>query len=174
MNFDLDESLDLLARTPAVIDRLLRGLPVEWTSANEGSDTWSAIDVVGHLIFGEETDWVPRARIILAQGAHTSFQPFDRIAMFERFAGWPLARLLDRFAELRRENLELVRSWQLSDAQLDLTGLHPEFGSVTLRQLLATWVVHDLTHLAQIVRVLANRYRDDVGPWRAYLSVLDR
>ena len=172
--FALDDAVALLARTPATLDALLRGLPEWWTRANEGDSTWSAFDVVGHLIHGEETDWVPRARIILEHGDTRSFEPFDRFAQLSRFAGWPLGQLLDRFAELRQANLEIVRSWRLTDTQLALPGRHPELGSVNLRELLATWAVHDLNHIAQIARVMAKRYTEEVGPWRAYLSILNR
>lgn len=174
MNFSLRESLDLLARTPAVLDALLRGTSSGWYAVNEGPGTWSAIDVVGHLIHGEETDWVPRARIILLHGDRQAFEPFDRFAQVDRFAGWPLARLLDRFAELRKANIETVRDWQLTDRQLALPGRHPELGAVTLQQLLATWTVHDLDHIGQIARVMARRNTEEVGVWRAYLSILNR
>ena len=174
MSFDLSETLDILGRTPAVLDALLRGSSGSWHALDEGPDTWSAIDVVGHLIHGEETDWVPRARIILEQGEARPFEPFDRLAQFDRFADWSLDQLLDRFAELRQVNLEVVRGWRLTDAQLELPGRHPELGPVTLRQLLATWAVHDLNHLGQIARVMAKRYTDEVGPWRAYLAILNR
>jgi hypothetical protein len=174
VSLDLGETLDLLARTPTVLDTLLRGTSASWHAVNEGPDTWSAYDVVGHLIHAEETDWVPRARIILEEGEARPFEPFDRFAQLNRFAGWPLAQLLDRFAEIRRANLGLVRGWNLTEAQLDLPGRHPELGPVTLRQLLATWAVHDLNHLAQVARVMAKRYTDAVGPWRAYLSILNR
>ena len=174
MAFELAETLDLLERTPPVLADLLRGTSSSWHAVAEGPDTWSAFDVVGHLIHGEETDWVPRARIILKHGDTKPFEPFDRFAMLTRFAGWPLERLLDRFAELRRENLAIVRAWNLTEAQLALPGRHPELGAVDLRQLLATWAVHDLDHLAQISRVMAKRYAAEVGPWRAYLSVLHR
>jgi hypothetical protein len=173
VSFDLSETLDVLARTPPVLDSLLRGTGPSWHAVNEGPDTWSAFDVVGHLIHGEETDWVPRARIILEHGAARPFEPFDRFAQFRRFAGWSLDRLLDRFAELRQVNLETVRGWRLTDEQLALPGRHPELGPVTLRQLLATWAVHDLNHLGQIARVMAKRYADEVGPWRAYLRILN-
>jgi hypothetical protein len=172
--FDLPETLDILERTPAVVGALLRGTSASWHDVDEGPDTWSALDVVGHLIHGEETDWVPRARIILEHGESRPFEPFDRFAQLDRFAGWPLDRLLDRFTELRRANLETVRSWRLTGAQLALPGRHPELGAVDLRQLLATWAVHDLNHIAQIARVLAKRYTDDVGVWRAYLAILNR
>ena len=170
--FDLSETLDLLARTPAVLDALLRGTSGSWHAVNEGPETWSAWDVAGHLIHGEETDWVPRARIILVHGEARPFEPFDRFAQAHRFSGWPLDRLLDRFAELRRENLDTIRSWHLTDAQLALPGRHPELGLVTLRQLLATWAVHDLNHIAQVARVMAKQHTEEVGPWQAYLSIL--
>lgn len=174
MTFDLPQTLDLLERTPAVLDSLLRGTSPAWHAVDEGPDTWSAFDVVGHLVHGEETDWVPRARIILEHGEARPFEPFDRFAQLTRFAGWSLDDLLDRFAELRHESLETVRGWRLTGEQLDLPGRHPELGPVTLRQLLATWAVHDLNHLAQISRVMAKRYAEEVGPWRAYLSILNR
>jgi uncharacterized damage-inducible protein DinB len=174
MSFDLSESLDILGRTPRVLDSLLRDTSASWHDTDEGHGTWSAVGVVGHLIHGEETDWVPRARIILEHGESRPFEPFDRFAQETRFAGWSLDHLLDRFAELRHANLEIVRSWRLTEAQLALPGRHPELGPVTLRQLLATWAVHDLNHIAQISRVLAKRHAQDVGPWREYLSILNR
>jgi hypothetical protein len=174
MSFDLPETLDILERTPAVVNTLLRGTSASWHDTDEGPDTWSAVDVVGHLIYGEETDWVPRARIILEHGEDRPFEPFDRFAQSTRFAGWPLDQLLDRFAELRQANLEIVRSWRLTEARLELRGRHPELGSVDLRQLLATWAAHDLNHIAQIARVMAKRYTHEVGAWRAYLSILNR
>lgn len=173
-SFELAETLDLLARTPSVLDALLRDNGTGWHSIDEGPDTWSAFDVVGHLIHGEETDWIPRARIILEHGETRAFDPFDRFAQFQLSAGKSLEQLLDRFAALREENLEILRGWNLSLAQLALTGRHPALGTVTLRQLLATWAVHDLNHLAQISRVMAKRYGDEVGAWRQYLSVLNR
>jgi hypothetical protein len=174
VSFDLPETLDILGRAPTVVDALLRGTSASWHDSNEGPGTWSALDVVGHLIYGEETDWVPRAQLILEHGEDRPFEPFDRFAQLSRFAGWPLDQLLDRFAELREANLEIVRSWQLTEAELALPGRHPELGSVDLRQLLATWAVHDLNHIAQIARVLAKRYTQEVGAWRAYLSILNR
>jgi hypothetical protein len=174
VSFDLAETLDLLERTPAVLDALLRGSSPAWHALDEGPETWSAIDVVGHLIHGEETDWIPRARIVLEHGDGVPFESFDRFAQATRFAGWPLDRLLDRFAESRRANLGIVRGWQLTVEQLDLPGRHPALGAVTLRQLLATWAAHDLNHLGQIARVMAKRHLVEVGPWRAYLSILER
>lgn len=174
MDFQLDETLDVLERTPTVLTGLLGGLGDGWTSIDEGPETWSAFDIVGHLVHGEETDWVPRARILLEHGEEKPFEPFDRFAQLERFGGWPIERLLERFAELRRSNLEAVRGWRLTEDQLSLRGRHPELGSVTLRQLLATWAVHDLNHIVQISRVMAKRYAEEVGVWREYLSILNR
>ncbi len=173
MTFNLSEAFGRLERTPRTLDALVRDTPLAWHTRNEGPETWSAWDVVGHLIHGEETDWVPRARILLEHGRDQPFEPFDRFAQFERFAGVPLGALLDRFAARRAANLEIVRGWNLSESDLDREGLHPELGTVTLRQLLATWVVHDLGHIAQIARVLAKGYREEVGAWRAYLSILE-
>jgi hypothetical protein len=174
VSFDLSETLDILERTPAVVDNLLRGTSASWHLSNEGPDTWNAFEVVGHLLYSEETDWVPRARLILEHGEDRPFEPFDRFAQLTRFAGESLGSLLDGFARLRRANLETVRSWRLTEAQLALPGRHPELGAVTLRQLLAAWAVHDLNHIAQIARVMAKRYTQEVGVWRAYLSVLNR
>ena len=174
MNFDLDVGSAVLERTPAVLRAMLAGLPAEWITRNEGPDTWSPYDVVGHLIHGERTDWIPRARIILAQGADRRFTTFDRFAQFRESEGKSLGTLLDEFASLRAENLAAIASWHLTEAQLTLRGEHPELGAVTLAQLLATWVAHDLGHIAQIARVMAKQYRDSVGPWRAYLPVMDR
>jgi hypothetical protein len=172
MKFDLDLSFDVLARTPATLQALLGGLPEAWVRGVEGPDTFSPFDVVGHLIDGEETDWVPRARIILARGPDLHFEPYDRFRHRTRNVNRPLKSLLEEFAELRAANLELVRSWELTQADLDLPGIHPTFGRVSLRQLLATWVVHDLGHVAQIARVMAKQYRNAVGPWVPFLPVL--
>jgi hypothetical protein len=173
-DFDLTDAIAVLERTPAALHALLSGLPEVWTESNEGPDTFSAFDNVGHLIHGERTDWIPRARIILAQDGNRSFEPFDRFAQEKESKGKSLTQLLDEFARLRIENLETLRSWNLSEQQLALEGRHPALGRVTLRQLLATWVAHDLGHIAQSSRVMAKRYRDAVGPWRAYLPILDR
>jgi uncharacterized damage-inducible protein DinB len=172
MIFDLPQSLDILGRTPAAVDSLLRGTDASWHKANEGPDTWSPYDVVGHLIHADETDWIPRARIILEHGDAQPFEPFDRFGQLTRFADQPLGQLLDRFTEVRRASLETVRGWRLTEAQLALPGRHPELGPVRLKELLATWVVHDFNHLAQISRVMAKQYTDEVGVWRAYLSIL--
>jgi hypothetical protein len=174
MDFDLSAGVAILERTPHTLRAMLAGLPPAWTGANEGPETWSPYDIVGHLIHGERTDWMGRARIILAQGDDRRFAPFDRFAQFRESQGRSLAELLDEFARLRAENLATLAGWRLTGAQLALKGEHPEFGAVTLRQLLATWVAHDLGHVAQTARVMAKQYRDAVGPWRAYLPVLDR
>jgi len=170
--FVLDEAIDILTRTPAVVGAMLRGLPEHWTGAHEGGDTWSPFDIVGHLIHGEEADWLARARIILEYGESKPFTPFDRQAQFEAPKGKTLPDLLDRFATLRAERLRELADMHLTDADLDRRGQHPVFTTVTLRQLLATWVAHDFDHIVQIARVLATQYSDEVGPWRAYLRVI--
>jgi len=170
--FVLEEAVAILARTPASLDALLRGLPDGWIAAHEGGDTWSPFDVVGHLIHGERTDWVPRARIILEHGEAPVFDLFDRLAQFEVSKGQTMASLLDEFATLRRENLRELAALGVTAADLDRRGRHPELGVVTLRQHLATWVAHDLDHVTQISRVLARQYSDEVGPWRAFLRII--
>ncbi len=174
MDFDLSNGIAVLERTPATLRAMLSDLPSKWIDATEGPETWSPYDIVGHLIHGERTDWIPRARIILAQGSERRFTPFDRVAMFEESKGKSLANLLAEFEDLRAENLRTLNGWHLTDEQLVLEGEHPELGTVSLRQLLATWVGHDLGHIAQTARVMAKQYRDAVGPWRAYLPVMDR
>ncbi|MDQ3519153.1 MAG: DinB family protein [Gemmatimonadota bacterium] len=174
MSFQLADGIAVLERTPATFRALLTGLPDGWTATNEGPETFSPYDNVGHLIHGERTDWIPRARIILAQSANRRFEPYDRFAQVRESQGKSLAELLDEFARLRVENLATLRGWTLSDRELALEGEHPELGAVTLCQLLAAWVAHDLGHLAQTARVMAKQYREAVGPWRVYLPVLDR
>lgn len=172
MNFDLELSIQALARTPGALQALLDGLSDPWTRGVEGPDTFSAFDVVGHLIDGEETDWVPRARIILARGPTPLFEPYDRFRHRARNVGRTLRSLLDEFDQLRGDNLVLLRSWDLDTAALELPGIHPRLGRVTLRQLLAAWVVHDFGHLAQVARVMAKQLRQEVGPWEPFLPVL--
>ena len=174
MRFNLSDALEVLERTPATFRALLDGMPDVWTSPNEGPDTFSAFDNVGHLIHGERPDWIPRARIILAQGPSRAFEPYDRFAQAHESEGKSLTTLLDEFALLRAANVAVLRGWQLTPDHLALTGEHPALGVVTLEQLLATWVGHDLGHLAQTARVMAKQYRHAVGPWRAYLPVMDR
>lgn len=172
--FDLAEAEAVLERTPGAVRALLSGLPEPWIVANEGPQTFTAFDNVGHLIHGERADWIARAQIILAQRENRRFEPYDRFAQDRESAGKSLAQLLDEFTELRAANLATLRGWKLEPRHFALEGEHPAFGRVTLAQLLATWVVHDLGHIAQISRVMAKRYRDDVGPWREYLPILDR
>ena len=161
----------VLKRTPASLRALLDGLPDTWVRATEGEGTWSPYDVIGHLIHGERTDWIPRARHILA-GETRAFEPFDRTAQFRESKGRSLAELLTTFAELRRQNVAVLLGMNLSDGDLDRRGLHPELGEVTLGQLLATWVVHDLDHVTQVARTMAKAYTEATGPWIDYLSVL--
>lgn len=172
MEFSLELSIDVLRRTPATLEALLGGVNAVWERGTEGPDTFSPFDVVGHLIDGEETDWIPRARIILARGSDRRFEPYDRFRHRARNAGRTLESLLAELGKLRAANVELLRSWKLTDAELDLEGEHPSLGPVRLRQLLAAWVVHDLGHVAQIARVMAKQYRSEVGPWVPYLPVL--
>jgi hypothetical protein len=171
-SFVMEEAVAILSRTAATLDALLRGLPDGWIVAHEGGDTWSPFDVIGHLIHGERTDWLPRVRIILEHGEARAFNKFDRFAQFAVSEGRTLASLLDEFATLREERLRELATLRLTDADLDRRGRHPELGVVTLRQLLATWVAHDLDHVVQISRVLARQYSDEVGPWRAYLRIV--
>jgi hypothetical protein len=170
--FSLPEATALLARTPATLDALLRGLPDIWVHSNEGKDTWSPFDIVGHLIVGERTDWVPRMRIILENGEARPFDRFDRFAQSKASQGKSLEQLLDDFASLRRENLATLQTLNLQPEDLTRRGRHPALGVVTLSQLLATWTAHDLTHLHQLSRVMAHQYRDAVGPWTIYLGVM--
>lgn len=172
MEQDLRHTVALLTRTPAALDALLRDLPDAWTSHNEGADSWSAYDVVGHLIHGERTDWMPRAKRILEFGESRAFDPFNREAQFHDSAGPSLIQRLDEFARLRAGNLNELRSLNLCGEDFARCGRHPALGIVTLSQLLATWAAHDLSHLHQISRILAHQYREAVGPWSAYLGVL--
>jgi hypothetical protein len=172
VDFNLDDAIAVLETTPPTLSTLLSGLTPVWVLASEGEGTWSPFDVLGHLIHGERTDWIPRTRHILA-GVARPFEPFDRPAMLAESRGKGLDELLETFAELRAENLVELRAMGLTLAELERTGRHPELGAVTLRQLLATWVVHDLDHVGQIARVMAKVYADEVGPWRAYVSILN-
>jgi hypothetical protein len=174
MHFNLHNAIEILDRTPAVLTSLLDGLSYDWTSPNEGPDTWSAYDIVGHLIHGEKTDWIPRARIILSDLPDKTFEAFDRFAMFRDSAGKTLEQLLMDFENLRTINLGILQSFNLDEKDMERTGIHPTFGEVTMRQLLATWVVHDLNHLGQIARVMARQYKSEVGPWHAFLGILQK
>jgi hypothetical protein len=169
---DLEQTISLLARTPATLDALLRGLPEFWTRCNEGQGTWSAYDVVGHLIHGERTDWIPRAMRILESGESVPFDPFDRLAQTRESDGKTLDQLLDEFAHARQESIAALRALNITSSDLGLRGRHPALGVVTLSELLSTWAAHDLTHLHQISRIMAHQYREAVGPWTAFLGVL--
>ena len=170
--FVMEEAVAILERTPAVLDAMLRGLPDGWIAAHEGGETWSPFDVIGHLIEGERTDWLGRIRIILEHGDSRAFDSFDRLAQFAESERATLAARLDEFASLRRESLDALERMRLTDADLDREGRHPELGAVTMRNLLATWVAHDLDHVSQIARVIAGQYADEVGPWRKYLRII--
>ena len=174
MTFDLKTGMQVLERTPGTLHAMLDGLAPDWLDGTEGLDTWSPFIIVAHLIQAERTNWIPRAQIILEQDGDRRFRPFDRLPDAHANRTRSIRELLSEFAQVRGESLATLREWRLTDAQLAFAGEHPEFGAVTLRQLLATWVAHDLAHIAQISRVMAKQYREAVGPWRAYLSVMDR
>ncbi|MBA3694595.1 MAG: DinB family protein [Acidobacteria bacterium] len=171
MKFQIEQAVEILRQTPEALNSLLGNLSDDWTE-KEDSENWNPFDIVGHFIHGEETDWIPRAEMILAQGENRTFPPFDRFAQFEKSEGKSLSQLLETFAGLRKENLEKLQQMSLTDEQLKLKGIHPELGEVNLEQLLSTWVVHDLTHIRQIVIVLAKKYSENVGVWKEYLSIL--
>lgn len=172
MRFQISEAVEVLERTPAVMDALLRGKSSVWLNCRMDAAAFSPIDVLGHLIFGEMTDWIPRTLIILESQKSRPFDPFDRYGFAPIIQGKSIDELLGQFAELRGKSLEALHSLALDDEKLDLPGMHPELGEVTLRELLASWVVHDLGHIAQLMRIMANEYRDEVGPWRAYVSII--
>lgn len=171
MHFDIQQAIQVLERTPLVVETMLYGLDGEWTMNNEGGETWSPYDIVGHYIHGEKTDWIPRIEIILGEG-NKNFEVFDRFAQFASSKGKTINQLLDEFKLLRKGNLEKLKSIELTNDVLNRTGIHPAFGPVTLKQLLAAWVVHDLTHIHQLSRVMAKQYEQEVGPWTAYMGVL--
>jgi hypothetical protein len=172
MEHKLEDTISLLSRTPAALDALLRDLPETWTLRNEGENTWTVFDVVGHLVHGERTDWMSRARMILQFGESRTFEPFDRLGQVRESQSKSLGQLLDEFARLRSENLSELRALNLRQEDLELRGRHPVFGVVSLSELLATWATHDLTHLHQISRIMAHQHRAAVGPWSVYLGVL--
>ncbi|MEP7228705.1 MAG: DinB family protein [Ginsengibacter sp.] len=172
MDSSLEKSIEILERTPDVLNTLLKDISAEWTLNNEGGDTWSVYDIVGHLIYGEKTDWIPRAEIILSENNDKKFEPYDRFAQFKESKGKSLQQLLDDFVKLRSKNMEQLLSKRLTNKDLEKRGIHPAFGKVTLSQLLATWAVHDLNHISQIARVMAKQYKEAVGPWVEYLGIL--
>ncbi|MFM6926161.1 MAG: DinB family protein [Ferruginibacter sp.] len=173
MKYSLARSYEILDRTPAVLQALLDSLPDDWVMPNEGPDTFSPYDVVGHLIHGEKTDWVPRIKKVLEFGNIQAFDKYDRFAQYELSKGKTLQQLLDEFTALRKENMVWFKSLNLSETDLDKTGMHPVLGEVTLRNLLATWVVHDLTHISQVTRVMAKQYKTEMGPWPQFFRILD-
>ena len=173
MKFELVRGIEILSQTPYTLQRMLDGLSPEWTASSGDRDAWAPYDVIGHLIHADETDWIPRAELILKQEEGATFASFDRLAQFDRSKGRSLSDLLTEFIHLRSGNLERLGRMQLTDEQLGLRSLHPSLGEVTLKQLLATWVVHDLNHIRQIATYMAKKYQDEVGPWSAYLAILD-
>ena len=172
MNFDLAKSIEILERTPEVLIVMLQNIADDWTSNNEGLKTWNVYDIIGHLIEGEKTDWIPRMEIVLSDKQDKTFEPFDRFAQFEISKGKSLKELLEEFKGLRKKNLEHLRSKKLTTKDYEKKGIHPTFGEVTLSQLLSTWTVHDLNHIAQISRVMAKQYKVEVGPWIKFLKIL--
>jgi hypothetical protein len=172
MKFNLDRSIEILEQTPLVLETMLRGISEEWIVSNEGPETWSPYDIVGHYLHGEKTDWIARLEIILSNKSVKLFEPFDRFAQFGDSKGKSIQQLLDEFKSIRKENVEKLRSKCLTDKHLDMKGVHPAFGEVTVAQLLATWVVHDLNHIAQMSRVMSKQYKAEVGPWIEYLRIL--
>lgn len=172
MTFNLSDSIVLLSRTPLILRSLLDGLPDPWVNNNDGGHTWSPYDIVGHLIHGEKTDWIPRARIILSDQKDKTFVPFDRFAQNEESKGKSIEQLLSEFSKLRAENVEELKAMNITSEKLKMTGIHPELGVATLAQLLATWTAHDLNHIRQMTRVMARNYKEEAGPWRAYMSIL--
>lgn len=174
MKFDLAKSIEILERTPLIIESMLKGISDDWTNKNEGLGTWSVHDIVGHLLHGEKTDWIVRTEIILSESANKKFIPFDRFAQFRVNKGKSLQMLILDFKTLRKKNLLKLQLMKIKTADLSKQGIHPDFGRVTLKQLLSTWVVHDLNHITQIARVMSKHYKDEVGPWSEYLPILDR
>lgn len=171
MNFNLSDAIAILKRTPTVLNSLLNGLSLRWTEANEGENTWSPYDIVGHLIHGEKTDWIPRTKIILGDNDNKTFIPFDRFAQFRESQGKNMETLLQEFSDLREENINYITSLNLTENDLHKEGIHPDFGVVTLKQLLSTWTVHDLNHISQTCRVMAKQYKGETGPWVDYLGI---
>ncbi len=173
INFNLKEAIEILERTPAVLISLLSGLSDRWIYNNEGDESWNPYDIIGHLIHGEKKDWIPRSKIILDYGEDKPFEPFDRLAQFKDSEGKTLNDLLEEFAKLRNENIDMLNKLNLNENDFNKKGVHPEFGKVILKQLLSTWVVHDLSHIRQISRVMAKQYKKEIGPWRIYLPVIN-
>jgi len=173
MNFDLNQTISVLEKTPLVYKQLLGSLSQEWTHKNEGKDTWSPYDVLGHLVHGEKTDWMPRLEIILSDSENKTFEPYDRFAQIEMSKGKSLGDLLDEFEVLRKRNLRNLKSKFLTSQDMSKEGIHPELGPITLKNMLSAWVVHDLGHIAQVSRVMAKQYKDEIGPWTQYLTIVN-
>jgi DinB superfamily len=173
MKFSVEKSIEILGKTPGVLKSLLSGLSEEWVTGNEGPDTFSPYDVIGHLIHGEKTDWAERAKIILEFGTAKPFTPWDRVAQYKESEGKSLNQLLDEFEQVRKENIQWLSSVTLTEIDLEKKGIHPVLGEVTLKHLLATWVVHDLTHIAQVTRVMAKQYKEEMGPWPEFFRILN-
>ncbi len=173
MKYDVEKAISILERTPLVLKTLLKGLDTDWTHTNEGEDTWSPYDVIGHLIHGENTDWIPRTHIIMSNQTNKTFEPYDRFAQFTNNKGESLTTLLNTFTELREKNIRVLRNFEINSKDLEKKGIHPELGEVTLENLLAAWVVHDLGHITQVSRTMAKQYKNEVGPWPQYLAVLN-
>ena len=172
MNFDLNKSIEILKRTPEVYSALFNNSKHNWDKINEGVDTWSGYNIIGHLIHGEKTDWIPRAEIILSNKDDKTFEPYNRFAQEELYSSQTTDVLLDEFKALRNQNIEKLISWNLSESDLDKKGIHPDLGIVTLRQLISTWTIHDIAHLNQVSRVIVKHYAEDVGPWKKYIKLL--
>lgn len=174
MNFTLEEAIELLEKTPHTLETLLVGLSEGWVECREGEGTWNALEIIDHLIKGEKTNWIPRLQMMLEDGENHPFPPFDRFAHLDQNLEQSLKEKFTEFKKLREQNLKKLKAWVDPHQHLDLTGIHPAFGTVKVRELISTWVVHDLTHMAQIVRVMAKRYQTDVGPWEEYLGILKK
>ncbi len=174
MKFDLNNSIEILERTPIILESYLSGLSNNWVKNNEGKNTWSPYDIIGHLIFGEKTDWIIRAKTILSQSENKIFEPFDRFAQLKENKNSSISELITEFKDLRKSNLKELKSLNVTNKDYELKGIHPELGEVSLEQLISTWVVHDLGHISQISRVMANQYKSNVGPWKTYLGILNK
>ncbi len=174
MQFELEKSIEILERTPSILSNYLSGLSDDWIKNNEGENTWSPYNILGHLIFGEKTDWIARIRIILRDSDEKIFEPFDRFAQLNEDQNKPISELLTEFSQLRKKNIETLKSFNIKESDYSLEGIHPDFGTVTLKQLISTWVVHDLGHIAQVSRVMSKQYKEEVGPWVNYLGVLNK
>jgi uncharacterized damage-inducible protein DinB len=174
MNFSLDKTIEILEKTPDAISQLTHGLSTAWIKTNEGENTWSVFDVVGHLLHGDKTDWINRIKIILSESGDKHFEPFDRFAQFETSKGKTCEQLVNEFRTIRKENLDTLKSLNITEKDFMKTGIHPTFGTVTLQQLLATWLVHDLDHISQITRIMAKQYKEETGPWIAFLKIINQ